>query len=330
MESPSGNHDIPATHVVAGGKRMSLRDELHRRRYSVMDVDWAGGVPAQYSVVSLKRVGRDKSGRSERIVASCVTRTDTMLTVLRPLMRLWSARIAAGWRLSPRPTDAPQAHSSGLDPDRVLIFSAGVIEGLGVTSHQLALPGQLARRLSRITGRGTDVDIVIHRKGSLATATQALESRDLATYDAIVVTIGILDAMTLMSPRRWLASMASMLATISDASPSSTPIVVAGIPPLNSTRDFDSLLGKIARRHALRLNAITEQLCVDTDRVGFVSFPAPDRGYGTHSRSAQAYGYWASVIVQHLAPRLAGPTADQARANPNGNLRKSQLSSKWG
>ncbi|MEO6505329.1 MAG: molybdopterin-dependent oxidoreductase [Terrimesophilobacter sp.] len=39
---------------------MSFRDELDSKRYSVVDEDWAGGVPAQYGVAPRIRIGRDK------------------------------------------------------------------------------------------------------------------------------------------------------------------------------------------------------------------------------------------------------------------------------
>ena len=60
MESSSGQHNIPAADIGAGGTRMSFRDELDSKRYSVVDEDWAGGVPAQYGVAPRIRIGRDK------------------------------------------------------------------------------------------------------------------------------------------------------------------------------------------------------------------------------------------------------------------------------
>ena len=39
---------------------MSFRDELDSKRYSVVDEDWAGGVPAQYGVAPRVRIGKDK------------------------------------------------------------------------------------------------------------------------------------------------------------------------------------------------------------------------------------------------------------------------------
>ena len=60
MESSSVDQNIPAADIGAGGTRMSFRDELDSKRYSVVDEDWAGGVPAQYGVAPRIRIGRDK------------------------------------------------------------------------------------------------------------------------------------------------------------------------------------------------------------------------------------------------------------------------------
>ena len=51
---------MPAADIGAGGTRRSFRDELDSKRYSVVDEDWAGGVPAQYGVAPRIRIGRDK------------------------------------------------------------------------------------------------------------------------------------------------------------------------------------------------------------------------------------------------------------------------------
>lgn len=37
-----------------------MSDELDSRKYTVVDEDWAGGVPAQYGVAPKVRIGRSK------------------------------------------------------------------------------------------------------------------------------------------------------------------------------------------------------------------------------------------------------------------------------
>ncbi|MET4705225.1 molybdopterin-dependent oxidoreductase [Frigoribacterium sp. UYMn621] len=51
---------IPAADLGAGGSKASFRSELDQRRYSVVNEDWAGGIPAQYGVAPRVRIGRSK------------------------------------------------------------------------------------------------------------------------------------------------------------------------------------------------------------------------------------------------------------------------------
>ena len=49
-----------AADIGAGEVRVSFRNELDRRRYTVVDETWAGGVPAQYGVAPRVRLGHGK------------------------------------------------------------------------------------------------------------------------------------------------------------------------------------------------------------------------------------------------------------------------------
>jgi len=60
MGSPTGRQSEPADDLGAGGVSRSFRDELDSKRYSVVDEDWAGGIPAQYGVAPRIRIGRSK------------------------------------------------------------------------------------------------------------------------------------------------------------------------------------------------------------------------------------------------------------------------------
>ncbi len=50
----------PADDVGPGGAKMTLREGLDSTKYSVVDEDWAGGVPAQYGVAPRVRIGQNK------------------------------------------------------------------------------------------------------------------------------------------------------------------------------------------------------------------------------------------------------------------------------
>jgi thiosulfate reductase cytochrome b subunit len=60
MDPSSEDRPLPAADIGAGGSRANFRSELDQRRYTVVDEDWAGGIPAQYGVAPRVRIGQTK------------------------------------------------------------------------------------------------------------------------------------------------------------------------------------------------------------------------------------------------------------------------------
>ncbi|MDQ1582072.1 MAG: hypothetical protein QOF36_126 [Microbacteriaceae bacterium] len=200
--------------------------------------------------------------------------------------------------------DAPQAHSAGIDSDRVLVFGSGVAVGWGVLSHDLALPGWLARSLSSLTGRGADVDVVADPRTTVLSARDDLDELKLSRYDAIVLTLGPQDARTLTSTRVWRRELSGILHYLEHESSRSTQIFVLGIHPIRLIPVFDSMLGFVADRHARVLNRVTARMCSEIPRTTFVPFTAPPVLSLDRFRSATDYAYWAQILAPRMAPRL--------------------------
>ena len=225
--------------------------------------------------------------------------------LLAPGMRAWAAASERGFGAIPVPTDAPQAHSAGIDSDRVLIFGSGLAIGRGVVSHNLALPGSLARALSAQTGRGVDVDLIANPRMNASSAAADLTGVRLSRYDAIVVFLGVNDALNLTPTRAWRRELANLFRFLEGSSSRSTRIIVAGIQPIRSIPVFDSRLGAVADSHARLLNRATERLCAAADRVTFVpSSAAPEPPPGRY-RSAETYAHCAEVLAARMSPLLA-------------------------
>jgi hypothetical protein len=224
---------------------------------------------------------------------------------LAPGMRTWAAASERGFGLVPMPTDAPQAHSAGINSDRILILGSGLAVGRGVVSHNLALPGSLARALSAQTGRGVDVDLIANPRMTVATASLELTGVRLSRFDAIVLFLGVNEAVNLVSGRAWRRDMANLLRFLTAASPCSTRIIVAGIQPIRSIPVFDSWLGNLADNHGRLLNRVTVRLVADScDGVVFVpSSAAPTPPPGRY-RSAESYAHWAGLLASRMAPLL--------------------------
>ncbi len=236
---------------------------------------------------------------------------------LAPAVRTWAAASERGFGAIPLPTDAPQAHSAGVDSDRILLLGSGLAVGRGVVSHDLALPGSLARALSVQTGRGVDVDLIANPRMSVATALLELTEVRLSRFNAIVLLLGVNEAVNLVSARAWRRDLANLLRFLSASPPGSTCIIVAGIQPIRSIPVFDSRLGNVADSHARRLNRVTARLVAASgDTVVFVpSRAAPTPPPGRY-RSTESYAYWADVLASRMAPLLNADPVATSDAEP--------------
>ncbi|WP_423919539.1 GAF domain-containing protein [Frigoribacterium sp. 2-23] len=235
-------------------------------------------------------------------------------------------RVADDATAAPRPDDAPQVHALGVDPDRIALIGNGPACGWGVRSHDLAMPGHLARALSAATGRGADVDLIADPDVTAATAPTLLGSRRLRQYDAVVVVLGVRDAIRMTSVRSWRESVSALLDTIEDATVESTPLVVMGIQPPSSVQLFHLAPGGAADRQADRLNAATRALLEGRRRASFV--PAPELATPVEGdariTSGARFRPWAAVQAAALAPLLdanvlAGRSARGERNRPQGD-----------
>jgi hypothetical protein len=219
-------------------------------------------------------------------------------------MRIWRAGIKVTLHRIPRPFDDPHTSAPGTNSDRVLIFGAGLAVGWGVSTHDLALPGFLARSLSTLTGRGTDVDVVAHPDILLEDTVRRLRALPLWRYDALVIVVGVNAALHLRSPRAWRRDMAALLAELEETF-HGRPVVIAGIQRIRSIPVYDSVLGSIADKHAVKLNRISAELCADAPHATFA--PLPDfalPGDGRH-RGPDTYAECAGVLAAALMPALA-------------------------
>ena len=200
----------------------------------------------------------------------------------------------------------PHAHAAGSDSDRILIFGAGAAVGWGVTTHDLALPGALARALAETTARGADVDVVVDSSMTVARAATALRAVNLARYDAIVVVLGVNDALQLTSPVVWRNQLSTVLAVVSEISRRDTTSIVAGIQPIRSIPIFDSLPGALADRHAAALNAESMTLCAASSHAVFVQLPVTQRSTSPdRHRAPDEYAQWGRLLADSLTPLLA-------------------------
>jgi hypothetical protein len=209
---------------------------------------------------------------------------------LAPFMKAWVASQQSANRYIPRAADDPHTHAPGPAASRVLVFGTGPAMGWGVVSHDIALPGSLARALSARTGRGADVDVIAQPKLTAKSATGTLSELELTGYDAIVLTLGTREAITLVSPSGWRRDLAAR-------------IFVVGILPIASLPGFDTRSGRIAARQANELNEEASALCAVTPGVAFVPLSAAQAA-SPAQRDGRTYRQWAGELSAAMAPAL--------------------------
>ena len=234
--------------------------------------------------------------------------------VLRPFVRL--VALFPSSLLTPKlpkPTDAPHAHASGPDPDRVLLYGSGPSVGYGVLSNDIALPGQLARTLSAVTGRGVDVDVTAHSDVMAHIALAELRGLDLWRYDAIVLTIGVRDALVLTPLRKWRAALTELFAYLDSELPVHTKIFVIAVPPLQETGVFARNVVWFADQHGMQLNRAMRRATSGFKRITYVPFSPLAPMDSTTYQNASIYQHWARIIVAPLGAQLAELDRDHVR-----------------
>jgi hypothetical protein len=111
----------------------------------------------------------------------------------------------------PEPVDSRRLSSPGPNPDRILMLGGGIIVGTGVMSHDLGIGGHLGRALTAITERGAQVEVVPVPGVSISDIDSYLLERPLPSFDAVVIAVGINDAIIGTSPERWGAMLRHLL-----------------------------------------------------------------------------------------------------------------------
>ena len=138
---------------------------------------------------------------------------------------------------------------NGARPDRILLFGAAGVAGLGVSSNELGLGGQLARALSALTGRGTELEIDGQQSRSVASSTRDFAGTDLSRYDALIIQVGVRAAIGLKSARIWRRDIRVLTRQLEATMPLRLALFFVGIPPLPRSIGLPKIALALASRH---------------------------------------------------------------------------------
>lgn len=221
--------------------------------------------------------------------------------LVRPLVGLWLEFSPHSWKKHVIPHDSPHIHAPGMDPDRLLIAGDGAASGRGVRTHELGLPGFLARSLSSRTGRATDVDMEVDDDMTVSSCQAALDQRDLSRYDVVILTVGANEALALMPPREWQESIRRLLHTVRRDTPATTRVFVLAIPVFSINPHFPAVFATTVDFHVGMLNEVTERAAAELEHVDFV---AEGRGLAFELEGIALYKQWADMLAGRVSSRL--------------------------
>lgn len=209
---------------------------------------------------------------------------------------------AHSWRDLPTPIDQPSVQTAGVDADRVLLIGNGISVGYGVLTHKLGLPGMLARRLTLLTGRATDLQVRSSPSMTASSAVAHLSSIDVAKFDGIVVELGGLKALTLKPPRQWRDAIEAMIASLLERTPTSELFFIASPDPELMAR-LPRLFRALVSAHTRTLNAITREVCSRYVNATFIEFDLSATRI-LRGSSTGRYRAWAELIAAPIAAGL--------------------------
>lgn len=219
--------------------------------------------------------------------------------IARPLADAWMKHSGNGWRQLPTPLDTPSVHSDGPNSDRILLMGSGIANGYGVLTHDLALGGNLARRLTESTVRGVDVDITAKPEMLIVEAIETYSCADLSRYDASLLILGDIEALQLLPVKSFRSQVRKLVRLLDSCAPHAfvlmgMAVASAGIP---SPSAYARAVAERARHFVMILTEECEGL-----RVTPITVPVVEHGDGVVNR--HDYLGWASSIAPQMVSAL--------------------------
>jgi hypothetical protein len=143
-----------------------------------------------------------------------------------------------------------------------------------------------------------------------ASCVDALDSLELRRFDAILLSIGVTDALALTSVSRWECSLSALFDRIESSTGGATPTFVLSIPSVTLSPHFPERLGRVVDRHSRQLNGITKGLVAGRAGMTFIDLGRP----AIHDRDGASYERWGSTIALVMNDRLDAGQSTGSRA----------------
>ncbi|HEY8914368.1 SGNH/GDSL hydrolase family protein [Lacisediminihabitans sp.] len=219
-------------------------------------------------------------------------------------------------RIIPRLPDAAEPWSgalAGADPVRLLVLGDSTAAGVGAGSQDEALPGNLAREVLRVAGRGTRWDAVGENGATARDLLQrfigpATEQR----YDLVFLSIGANDALALRSRLAFARDVRELVASLRAASPDAV-ILVSLMPRFDRFSSLANPLRWNLALHAASLDDGARAAVAGLDRVFAIPKPPPYTptfwASDLFHPSASGYREWIEFAIAAVPSELMGGLA---------------------
>lgn len=225
-----------------------------------------------------------------------------VVRLTKPAITRWLASSAQSWRSLEMPPHRDTQASRGPDPDRILLIGSGLAVGYGLTTHDTALAGQLARRIATLTHRGSSIDVLTSVDMTADQMVELLDAPRVEGLDAIIAMPLGVESLLVISRARWRRHLRLLLTHLSQTAPLSVQVYLVGIPPVADLSDLPPMLAALSRRAQRRLNLDLLNICAGHPQATFV--PLGDVPRADASTTEALYAGLAEVIAPIVADGL--------------------------
>jgi hypothetical protein len=206
-------------------------------------------------------------------------------------------------RRAPFPADALHGEVPGPRPLLLQVIGEATAIGYQTLTADLTIGARLARGMALQSGRGVRWEAVAASDLTVRTC-PALprEHARIREADVVVVLLGIGDALRRTPRHVWRTGLTELLAELHGSLAPSAVILVAEIPPLETSPETPSSVARRVGRYAEALNTVTRDVVVSIPTAVSIPFPTsavhafqtPD---GQDTLYGRVYGAWAAVMV---------------------------------
>jgi hypothetical protein len=147
---------------------------------------------------------------------------------------------------------------------------------------------------------------------TIPVAIHALGRLDVARFDALLFTLGGLEALELMPRSLWRKQLGALLDAIEHTAPASLQVLLVGAPDVPSINEIPRVLARAVSRRAAVLNDATRELIAGRPNCWFVDFD-PKPGYMASRSGRRTYVEWAELIAPQVVAALNSQAPDSHR-----------------